>query len=122
MKLVWILTLITVVVFHYLILNIPMCSDLNDIRSKVDCSRCFSLLHVNFRSIKKNYNSLLTSIISIFVSDDYNYQLCDDLLYAGTFADMLFLELLPDNVIIGCVYTPPDGDVTLFTAYLYAVK
>ena len=42
----------------------------------------------------------------------------DDLLCADTFADIVILELLPDNVVIGCIYKPPVGDVTLFTAYL----
>lgn len=140
-------------------------TDLNDIRSKVDCSKCISLLHVNCRSIVKNFDTMLTTVtimkpqppliavseiwttednedlfnisgykliaksrihkrgggVGIYVSLDYNYKLRDDLLCTDVFADTVFIELIPDNVVIGCVYKPPDGDVTQFTAYFDTV-
>ena len=37
-------------------------TDLNDFHSGIDHSDCFSILHVNCRSIHKNYNNLLTTI------------------------------------------------------------
>ena len=55
--------------------------------------------------------------VGIFVLED-NYKFRDDLLCADAFADTVLLEVLPNNVIISCIYNPPNGDVTFFTAYL----
>ena len=37
-------------------------TDLNDVHSSIDHSDCIFILHVNCRSIQKNYNNLLTTI------------------------------------------------------------
>ena len=136
-------------------------TDLNDVRSSIDRSDCFSILYVNCRSIQKKYNNLLTTIniisppipiiavseiwthdgnedlfglpgynfvvksrlhksgggVGIFLLGVYYYKLRDDLICDDVFADTVFIEIIPDNVVIECVYKPSDGDVALSTAY-----
>ena len=40
----------------------------------------------------------------------------DDL--TDTVVESIFIEIVPDNIIIGCFYRIPGSDISLFTAYI----
>ena len=52
----------------------------------------------------------------MFVSETYNFRLRDDL--TDTVVESIFIEIVPDNIIIGCVYRIPGSDISLITAYI----
>ena len=54
--------------------------------------------------------------VGLFVSETYNFCSRDDL--TDTVIESIFIVIVPDNIIIGCVYRIPGSDVSLFTAYI----
>ena len=56
--------------------------------------------------------------VGIFILDSIPFVVRDDLCSSDNCIETLFIELLHDNVIVGCVYRPPGLDVNEFTAYI----
>ena len=53
--------------------------------------------------------------VGLYIAEDIPFKLRDDLhLSTNNLSECIFVELLSDNVLIGCVYKPPDTDVSTF--------
>ena len=53
--------------------------------------------------------------VGLYISDKLRYTLRDELEAANTeCVESVFIELEPNNFIIGCIYRPPNSDVAFF--------
>lgn len=55
--------------------------------------------------------------VGLFIDDSYAYQIRNDLSFIKDYIETIFIEVAQKNevnIIIGCVYRPPNSDVTLF--------
>jgi len=56
--------------------------------------------------------------VGLFISSSLKYKLRDDLCTdVPDVIETIFIEIVSDNMIVGCVYRPPGADVAIFTAY-----
>ena len=54
-----------------------------------------------------------------FINNSFNYKLREDLcINVPDIIESIFIELVTNNVVIGCVYRPPGTDVAEFRAYI----
>ena len=54
--------------------------------------------------------------VGLFLSNSYNYILRDDLLsHDVDIVERIFIEIITNNIVIGCIYRPPNIDIPLFT-------
>jgi hypothetical protein len=69
-----------------------------------------------YNFVVKSRQQTMGGGVGLYICDDYNFVLRDDLAVndAGVI-ESVFVELLPDNIIVGCVYRPPNADVPDFT-------
>ena len=80
-----------------------------------DNEHFFNIPGYNF--VAKSRLHTTGSGVDLFVSETYNFRLRDDL--TDTVVESIFIKIVPDNIIIGCVYRKPGSDISLFTAYIH---
>src|SRR5271165_4564362 len=59
--------------------------------------------------------------VGIFVNSTFDYNICEKLCINSSIIECIFIELpisQKDRILIGCVYRPPDSDVSQFNSIL----
>ena len=60
--------------------------------------------------------------VGFFINNSFNYKQREDLcINVPDIIESIFIELVTNNVVIGCVYRPPRGDVAEFTSHIDSV-
>ena len=62
--------------------------------------------------------------VGMFIGKEYVYQIRSDLSYIKDFIETIFVEIFQKNsagIIIGCIYRPPNSDVSLFNCEILSI-
>ena len=75
----------------------------------------FKISGYNF--VAKSREHKLCGGVVIYISENIAFKVRNDLQFStDNLCECIFIELLSDSTLIGCVYKPPDIDVNSFTA------
>jgi len=133
-----------------------------------DDKLCFNVLHVNCRSLNRNFEALqnlLSSVsgklsviavsetwltelsqdtfnlsgytfaskcrtnkigggVGLYIDSTIDYKICSEVSFVSDSIECIFVELQQEsssNIIVGCVYRPPNTDVSIFNIELLTI-
>jgi hypothetical protein len=72
-----------------------------------------------YKFISSSHAEKLGGGVGIFINTDFSYKLRPDLNRMTSYIECLFIEILQQskpNVLVGCVYRPPNTDLDLFNS------
>jgi len=71
-----------------------------------------------YNNNNNNNNKFIVTIgVGIYIAENIAFKQRDDLRPSSdNVFECIFIESLADNILIGCVYKPPDSDVSSFNS------
>ena len=77
-----------------------------------------------YKFVSKSRTNKLGGGVGLFIDNQFDFHVRNDLTFMKDFLECIFVEISQQNtsdVIIGCIYRPPNTDVSLFNSDLLVI-